>query len=373
MTDNPASLRSSLARTKKAEIEAFGLGDPRLSLHQSALQDFYLVSVLSVLGYIVALVLDLGDLFLAFTASHESWEIDEIFMAALFSLVGLCWISWRQWRRYDEEISRRIALEEDIIEMRLMADSLSQNKTAFLANLGHDLRTPLNGILGFAQLLEEEPFGPIANERYKNYIRSIRESAAMLDERIATCLDPDKVEFGAEPLQMKPWPVKDLIASALPIVAPVAESAGIRIELNVEADLPYVHADERAIKKILVNLISNAIKFNRPKGAIRISAKLTDGKALELIVQDNGIGIAIDDLDPRWSHPQLIEPQAGAQPRHGMGGGLSVVQDLIDMHGAAIVVRSIPKRGTTVILTFPPDRLVDPASQQSPSLVRYAE
>lgn len=372
MTNNPSSLRSSLARTKKAELEALGLGDPRLSLHQSALQDFYLVSVLSVLGYIVALVLDLGDLFLAFTASHESWEIDEIFMAALFSLVGLCWLSWRQWRRYDEEISRRIALEEDIVEMRMMADSLSQNKTAFLANLGHDLRTPLNGVLGFAQLLEEEPFGPIANERYKNYIKSIRESAAMLDERLTTCLDPDKVEFGAEPLQMKPWPVKDLIASALPIVAPVAESGGIRIELDVEADLPNVHADQRAIKKILVNLISNAIKFNRPKGAIRISAKLTDGKALELIVQDNGIGIAIDDLDPRWSHPQMIKPQAGAQPRHGMGVGLSVVQDLIDMHGASLVVRSIPKRGTTVILTFPPDRLVVSAPQQSP-LVRYAE
>jgi signal transduction histidine kinase len=351
------ALRNSPAKATKAELEALGLGDPKLSLHQAVLRDFYLVAAVSVLAYIAALVLDLGNLFLTFTATHET--LDEIFMAALFGLAALCWVSWRQWRRYSEEITRRIKLEEDIVEMRAVADHLGQNKSAFLADLGHDLRTPLNGILGFAQLLEEEPFGPIGNERYKSYVASIRESAAMLGDRTTTCLDPDKVEFGAEPLQMKPWPVHELVSSAMSIVETVAQSASIKIETDAASDLPDLIADRRAIKKILINLLANAIKFNRPGGLIRIAAKLTDDGALAIVVKDNGIGITVDEMDPRWTHPGQGETRSDAAPLHGMGIGLSAAKSLLDLHSATLKIRSISGKGTTVTMTFPRDRLIE--------------
>jgi signal transduction histidine kinase len=358
MLHRSAPFRHAPDAIAKAELEAAGLGDPTVSLHRSALQDFYGLAIVFLVAYIVAIMVNLGEIYHALSIEYEDWQLDEIAMAAMFTLVASSWFAWRQWRRYAGEMARRINLEGEIIAMRVMADHLGQNKSAFLANLSQDFRAPLNSILGFAQLLEEEPFGPIGNERYKAYVRSIRESAAMLGERITTCLDPDKVEFGAEPMQMKPWPIKELVESAVAIVEPVARTTGIKIEIDVASDLPDMHADERAIKRILVNLVTNAIKFNRPNGIIRITAKLAEGNALTLIVKDNGIGILKDDLDPRGTHPRSSAAHVGPRPQYRVGIGLYAVRTLLEMHGATFVICSVPSKGTTVTMTFPPERLV---------------
>lgn len=342
----------------KAKLEVHGLGDPKIALHQAALRDFYFIVIVFLATYVFAIMVNLGEMYHALSIKYEDWQIDEIAMAAMLSMIAFCWFAWRQWRRYADEMTRRIKLEEEIMEMRVLADHLGQNKTVFLANLAHDLRTPLNGVLGFAQLLEEEPFGPIGNERYRDYIASIRESAAMLGERIETCLDPDKVEFGAEPLQMKPHPIKDLVESAVRIVEPVARSSGIDIQVDVAPNLPEMHTDDRAIKKILVNLVSSAIKSNRPNGWIRIAAKRTVGDGLALSVEDNGVGLGFDDLDPRWSHPGLVASEADDTQRYGMDTGLAIVKKLLDMHGATFDIRSVPNRGTAITMIFPPERLV---------------
>jgi signal transduction histidine kinase len=343
----------------RGELEALGLGDPTVSLHRLALRDFYVVALVFLAAFLIAVLFDLGDLYRAASARHEHWEYDEIFVAALFTLVAFCWFAWRQWRRYADEITRRLKLEESLVEMQVMTDHLGENKAAFLATLGHDLRTPLNGIYGFAQFLEEEPFGPIGNERYKQYIKSIRESAALLDERIATCLDPEKVEFGAEPLQMRPWPIAALVEQALPIVASLAQSADIAIRLDLAHGLPQVHADHRAIKKILVNLVTNAIKFNRPNGTVLISATLTADKALALTVEDNGVGVTADALDPRWVQRDAAPaPARETVGRHGLDVGLTVVKKLLELHGASLTIQSVAQKGTKVTMIFPPDRMV---------------
>ena len=239
---------------------------------------------------LLALALDLGETFHAFVIEHEQWQIDELTMAAFVSMSAFTWFSWRQWHRYSGEVSRRLKLEEDIVEMRVMADHLGENKALFLANLAHDFRTPLNGILGFAQLLEEEPLGPIGNERYKTYIATIRESAVMLNERINTCLDPEKIEFGAEPMQMIAYPLKDAVSAAMPIVQTAARSAKITIVDDVPNNLPKIHADGRALKKIVINLVANAIKHSRPKGTVRISASVTSDNTLVMMFEDGGVG-----------------------------------------------------------------------------------
>ncbi len=365
MPHQTAPLQQAPDDLAKAKLEAHGLGDPKIALHQAALRDLYFVAIIFIAAFMAASSYELGDWYIVAVTRHADWELDEIAIAAMLSMIAFCWFAWRQWQRFADELTRRIKLEEEIMEMRVLADHLGQNKSVFLANLAHDLRTPLNGVLGFAQLLEEEPFGPIDNEHYKDYVKSIRESAAMLGERLTTCLDPDKVEFGAEPLQMKPRSVKDLIESAVRIVEPVARSTGIGIQIDVSSDLPEIHTDDRAIKKILVNLVTNAIKFSRPSGRIRIAAKLTTGRGLALIVEDDGVGLGLDDLDPRWSHPELIAPEGDNGPRYGMDIGLAVVKRLLEMHGATFGIRSVPNRGTTITMIFPPDRLVQSGASQT--------
>lgn len=341
----------------KAELEAIGLGDPTLSLRRRAVGDLFAVGLVYILTLLVALALDLGDIFLDFVRKYEHWEIDEFIAAGLFSMTAFAWFAVRQWRRYADEVSRRLKLEEDLVEMRVMADHLGENKSLFLANLAHDFRTPLNGILGFAQLLDEEPFGPIGNERYKTYITTIRESAAMLNERIDTCLDPDKIEFGAEPMQMIACPLKSAIDAAMPIVQAMAQSASITVQDDVSNDLPMLHADGRALKKILVNLVTSAIKHSRPKGTVRISARMTEEETLVLRVEDGGVGLDPMMIETLTLHDGPIDPHDnGADSKKGIG--LFVVKKLLKMHDATFAIENRAPAGTTVTVTFPPSRLI---------------
>jgi signal transduction histidine kinase len=359
MLDRSARSPDETPAKTKVELEALGLADPTVALHHSAIRDFYVVPIVFLTTYLAAILFDLGDLYREASARYEDWEYDEIFVASLVTMGAFAWFAWRQWRRYADELTRRLRLEEQLVEMQVMASSVGDNKAELLANIRHDLQTPLNGILSFAQLLEEAPFGPLGNERYKQYVASIRTGAAMLGERLATCLDPDKVEFGAEPLQMRPWPIDTLIRQVLPIVEPVATNANIRIELELAQKLPDLHADHRAIKKVLVNLVSNAIRFNRPHGLVRISTTLSADKALVVTIEDNGVGLAKDALDRRWVQPGADPaPASDSRERYGLGTGLGVASRLLDAHGATMTIESIEQRGTKVSIAFPPDRLV---------------
>ncbi|MGD8810280.1 MAG: HAMP domain-containing sensor histidine kinase, partial [Gammaproteobacteria bacterium] len=253
----------------------------------------------------------------------------------------------------------RLKLEQDMIEMRVMADHLNDNKALFLSNLAHDFRTPLNGILGFAQLLEEEPFGPIGNDHYKTYVASIRESAVMLNDRIDTCLDPEKIEFGAEPMQMMPFELHAAVAKALPVIEAMAGSAGIKVETDIPTELPEIHGDVRALKKILINLATSAIKHTGPRGKVRISAAMTADGALALQVEDDGAGLDMG----------LIEALKHGSPAAGnpistdgvQGAGLFVVKNLAEMHDARLDILNGLRSGTRVTVTFPAARLIQTA------------
>jgi len=356
MLHRSTAFRDAPDTPTKAELQSLGLGDPSESLRRHAFNDLFLIAILYVGFLLLALALDLGDQFLEFATRHESWELDEFILAGAFSMIAFAGFSWRQWYRYSSEIKRRLKLERDLVEMRVLADHLGENKALFLSNLAHDFRTPLNGILGFAQLLQEEPFGPIGNDNYKNYIATIRESAIMLNDRIATCLDPDKIDFGAEPMQMMPFPLKKAIANALPVIRAMAQSAEITIEDDVPEDLPDIHGDRRAIKKVIINLATNAIKHCRPRGKVRLSAGLSDGNTLAIEVEDNGVGMDARIITALMRHEAGTD-HAGAT-EDGQGAGLFVAKKLLDMHEATLTIENRLGNGTVVTVTFPKHRLI---------------
>lgn len=339
----------------KTQLDAIGLGDPSVALRERAVRDLFIVGLIYVFGLLFALATDLGETIHDFAREHEYWEIDEFIAAALLSLLVFVWFSWRQWFRYSNEVTRRLKLEENVVEMRLMTDQLGERKAVFLADLAHDLRSPLNSILGFSQFLRDEPFGPLGNERYRTYIKAIHDSAVTLNERIDSCLDPDKIEFGAEPMQMMPYPLKNAVNAAVPILEPIARNAGITLRDNVADDLPDIHGDSRALRKIIVILAMNAIKHGRPNGLVSISAATTPEKALTLTVEDDGIG-----MDKRQV-AALIGPNYGFSDAAWDGEHDSVslaVKKLLELHDATIKVDSYPNSGRTVTVTFPPERVV---------------
>jgi len=353
--------KSTATRDKltKAELESIGLGDPSITLRRRAFGDLFRIATIYVILLLAALALDLGDILHTLVVRYEKWEIDEFLLAGILSLIAFSGFSMRQWFRYSSEIDRRLKLERELVELRLLADRFGENKALFLSNLAHDFRTPLNGILGFAQLLQEEPFGPIGNEHYKTYIATIRESAVMLNDRIATCLDPEKIDFGAEPMQMMPFPLATAVAKAMPVVEAIARSANVAIEDAVPKDLPEIHGDRRAIKKAIVNLVTNAIKHCRPGGRIRLSAAMTPHGDLAVEIDDDGVGLDATVI----AAVKRFEPEASdtGDVADGQGAGLFVVKKLLHLHDASLTIENRLGNGTVVTITFPKGRLI-PAS-----------
>lgn len=333
---------------------------PRVNLlRQSGFRDLVIASFLPAILFMIIVVgdLDLFETFTEFAHRNESYEIDELPFVIILALSGFSWLSWRQWRRYEMEVQRRVKLESEIINTRAIAHEATGNKSAFLANLSHELRTPLNAIIGFSQIIEQEMYGPIGNDKYKEYLGTIHRSATLLDELVGDYLEIEKIETGADELRFKPCRIPQIFESVLPIVEPAVRSAGVSIIEDFPAALPRVLVDEPAMNKIVINLLTNAIKYNKRGGSVTITADCPSDGPFTLIVEDTGIGIAAEDMG------KILEPfQRGESPlvksREGTGLGLNIVKRLIDQHDATITFHSTPNVGTRVAVSFPPERIV---------------
>jgi signal transduction histidine kinase len=243
------------------------------------------------------------------------------------------------------------ALIASLEESRREAESANQAKSTFLAIMSHELRTPLNAIIGFADVMKSEALGPLENERYREYVNDIRESGAHLLELINKILDLSKIEAGKFDLMVESLPVEQTIRSVLRLFREQATVAGVRLELQVDPEASVILADMRSFKQMLINLISNAIKF-APRGTtIRITTIARSDRA-ELSVSDQGIGIPPSDIEKAIApFSQLGDPMTR---RHdGTGLGLSLVKALVELHGGGMSIEGTPGGGTTVRLHFP--------------------
>jgi signal transduction histidine kinase len=235
------------------------------------------------------------------------------------------------------------------------AAEASKAKSEFLASMSHELRTPLNAVIGFSESMMLEVFGPIG-ERYKDYAADIHNSGAHLLALINDVLDLSRLDAGRAELHEEVFDTAELIAESTRMVLNQAQRGGIALSTDIAPGLPALKADKRRIKQILVNLMSNAVKFTPAGGQVKISAQLTEA-GLALGVTDSGIGIAPQDIAKVLEAFGQID-SALSRKHEGTGLGLPLSKQLVELHGGTLVLESKVNVGTTVTVTLPPARLV---------------
>jgi len=256
------------------------------------------------------------------------------------------------------DISQRKRVEHEVLEAKETAEAASRTKTEFLANMSHELRTPLNAILGFSEIIIGESFGPLQNKRYKEYAEDIHNSGVHLLELINDVLDVSKIEAGALKLTEGILDMDGVVSSALRYVKERAFTKSVQISVDIEPALPLIRGDERAVKQIVLNILSNSIKFTNPGGVISVKGECDENGRVCLTIADTGVGIASSDLKT------VLEPfgQVGAvdtRRNEGTGLGLPLAKSLAELHNAVFELDSTLGEGTTVSIRFPKDRCVE--------------
>ena len=249
------------------------------------------------------------------------------------------------------DITQHKAQEMALLQARDAAESASRAKTQFLATMSHELRTPLNAIIGFADILKRELFGAIGEDRYRDYARLIHESGDHLLSVVNEILDMSKIEAGKYALVTEPFAVAPFVDSCAELMMHQASEKSIVLSHGVERGLPDLTADRRACKQMLLNLLSNALKFTEPGGEVKISVSASDG-FIRLQVADNGIGIAPDDL-ASLGNPFVQVETNYARKFEGAGLGLCVVKGLAHLHGGTLDIDSEVGVGTVVTISLP--------------------
>ena len=235
------------------------------------------------------------------------------------------------------------------------AEGASRAKSQFLANMSHELRTPLNAILGFSEMITSRIFAGAPEKQYE-YAGLIHSSGHHLLTLINDILDLAKIESGSWTLREKDVDLGPLIADACAMIEPRAAAGGCTLAIEIDAALPPVLADERALKQVLLNLTSNAVKFTRAGGHITIFGRREDSGEVCLGVSDTGVGIAPDDLARVFENFGQGRHDVVAADK-GTGLGLPIVKGLIEAHGGRIALSSEVGEGTTVTVYLPASRV----------------
>jgi PAS domain S-box-containing protein len=256
----------------------------------------------------------------------------------------------------ETDISKRVSVEMAYREARDEAEAANRSKSAFLANKSHELRTPLNSVIGFSDRLLSGTLGEIENPLYREYLSIVRKAGEHLLDHINDILDLSRIEAGKLELDETNFDIEKVISDAVRLTAERAGSVGLVVSEKIAPDLPLVHADERQIKQIIINLISNAIKFTDPGGQIIIAAALIDSQEIEIYIKDSGVGISAEDLE-RVQKPFIQVADAMTQQHTRSGLGLSIVRSIIKLHGGTMRLESELGKGTTVFLSLQKRRL----------------
>ena len=255
------------------------------------------------------------------------------------------------------DITRWKRAEAELTQAKRQAERASSAKSDFLARVSHEIRTPLNAIIGFSEVMMEERFGPMGNERYREYLKDIHASGGHLLSLINDLLDLSKIEAGKLELTFANVSLNDLTQQCVAIMQPQANRERVIIRTSLPPTLPQVVADARSVRQIVLNLLSNSIKFTHAGGQVIVSTALNDNGEVALRVRDTGIGMSEQDL------VTALEPfrQIATSVREisaGTGLGLPLTKALAEANRASFTIKSAPKAGTLVEITFPASRVL---------------
>jgi len=245
---------------------------------------------------------------------------------------------------------RIVELAENYEQEKIRAEEANHSKSEFLANMSHELRTPLNAINGFSDIMKKEMFGPLGDPRYKEYVNDILFSGQHLLSLINDILDMSKIEAGKMTLNTEALQMSDMISQVIRIVRGRADENRLKLVYEDQI-MPEIEADPRAVKQILLNLTTNAIKFT-PEGGVVTIAVEAKSAGLIIRVSDTGIGISEEDIE-RLAQPfEQIDSQH-SRKHEGTGLGLALSKSLVELHGGNFKIQSVVGQGTTVIFTLP--------------------
>lgn len=255
--------------------------------------------------------------------------------------------------------------EEELTNARKAAERASSQKTDFLARISHEIRTPLNAIIGFSELMADEKFGPIGNDRYRDYLRDINRSGNHVLALVNDLLDISKIEAGGLEMQFEAVSLNDAIAEAISLMQPQANRERVIIRSSFQSNLPDIVADARSIKQVALNLLSNAVRFTAPGGQVIISTSYELNGDVAMRVRDTGVGMTKAEVEQAMKPFRQVK---AAQRREadnskdwrndGTGLGLPLTKAMVEANRAHFTIDSIPGRGTMVEITFPPTRVL---------------
>jgi len=247
--------------------------------------------------------------------------------------------------------------EDNLEALRRTQTATSQkndDKSLFFAGVSHELRTPLNAIIGFSDMMRSRLFGPLPG-KYAEYADLIHDSGQHMLDLIGDVLDMSKVEAGKYELNYNMFDAADVVRSTVKMIRPTADAAEVRMDIDIrDEDTLLIEADRKAVRQILLNLISNAIKFSHKGASIRIGAKAA-GETLNLTVQDNGVGMSEDELAV-FGTPYKQMSSAQMTDERGTGLGISLVKSLTELHEGRFSVASQKDEGTTIDIFLPLSR-----------------
>jgi len=249
------------------------------------------------------------------------------------------------------------AAETELRNAKRETQKAAAAKAEFLAKVSHEIRTPLNAMTGFAEVMMAERFGPIGNERYREYLKDIHGAGTQLVALLNDLLDLSKVETGKLDLSFGNVGVNDLTQQCVGIMQPQANRARIIIRTSLTPALPQVVADERSLRQIVLNLLANSIKFTGPGGQVIVSTAVSDASEVVLRVRDTGVGMSEKDIEAALE-PFRQVATSGSWGSGGTGLALPLTKALAEANRANFNIKSAPNAGTLVEIAFPPSRVV---------------
>ena len=254
-------------------------------------------------------------------------------------------------QRKEAEIAIQTALEQ--------ADIANRAKTDLMANMSHELRTPLNAIIGFSSTMKEEIFGPVGNDKYREYLDDIHNSGQHLLGLINDILDVSAIEAGAVKLYEENISISEVVDASIRIIMPRANDGKVAVSSSISSETPQIFADERRVKQIFLNLLSNAVKFTPEGGEVAVHSWLNEDASLSISVGDTGTGMDEDEVKKALS--KFGQVDSGLDRKHeGTGLGLPLTIGLMGCHGGTLDVKSEKGQGTQIIVTVPKERVTSP-------------
>jgi two-component system cell cycle sensor histidine kinase PleC len=313
---------------------------------------------------VVTRLLLLQDLFYVALASLAvGVHVYFVFLAKGLNSTALAMVGFRAQK--DALIAELEESKSISDEARRRAEAANVAKSRFLATMSHELRTPLNAILGFSEVMKTEIMGPMANPTYREYAAHIHHSGTHLLNLINEVLDLSRIEAGRYELHEEPLRLVDVAEDCHRLLKLRAEGKGLQIVQNCDGELPQLWADERAVRQICLNLMSNALKFTPRGGQIVLTVCATPDGGQKISVRDTGPGI------PKEEIPKVLQAFGQGSLAHqtaegGTGLGLPIVQKLIELHGGSFELMSELRKGTEAIVSFPKQRVLQAVAPLQP-------